>query len=78
MKIENFVKISLCQSDLQIDSKYRNELAKNLLYEFIRGRPKTTRRPYKPDLKEFFEVTSVTFNVPSMQDASGYVRRSLD
>ena len=67
MKIENFLKITQCQSDLKIDSKYRNESAEDLLYEFIRGRPKTTGRSYKRDLEEFFEFTSSNFNVPSMQ-----------
>lgn len=39
----------------------------DLLYEFIRGRPKTTGRSYKQDLQQFFAFTNKYFGFPRVE-----------
>jgi len=39
----------------------------DLLYEFIRGRPKTTGRSYKRDLEDFFAFTNKHFGIPRVE-----------
>ena len=50
----------------------------DLLYEFIRGRPKTTGRSYKRDLEEFFAFTNKHFGLPRVEGSTvhfGDIRR---
>ena len=49
------------QIALQIDS--HQDAAEDLLYEFIRGRPKTTGRSYKPDLQDFLTFSNPVFSI---------------
>jgi integrase/recombinase XerD len=54
------------------------ETVVDLLYEFIRGRPKTTGRSYKRDLQEFFAFTNKHFGIPRVDGSRvhfGDVRR---
>ena len=50
-------------STVEIAEPHRDSVA-DLLYEFIRGRPKTTGRSYKRDLQEFFAFTNKHFGLP--------------
>jgi site-specific recombinase XerD len=64
-------------SALTIAEPQRDTVA-DLLYEFIRGRPKTTGRSYKRDLQEFFVFTNKHFGIPRVEGSTvhfGDIRR---
>lgn len=58
-------------SAIVIAEPYKDSVA-DLLYEFIRGRPKTTGRSYKRDLEEFFAFTNKHFRLPRVEGSTVY------